>query len=144
MQCFNDCQLKSYNFQSEFAKLQVPCQWSFLDTFLFDPNSKVDTYELYHNHIIHPSSAQMEQVKALVTALLAVKANCQSICFYSFFLLLLFFFSFAFILSVLFFTVSISAVVKNLYGGIYPHFSKEFDSKSWICNACLLPECTSS
>lgn len=39
----NDCQLKSYNFHSEFAELQVPCQWTFLDTFLFDPKGKVDT-----------------------------------------------------------------------------------------------------
>lgn len=81
--------------------------------------------------IIHPSSAQMGQVKALVTALLAVKANCQSFCFY---FLLLFL---AFILIVLFFTVSIFAVVKNLYRGIYPHFRKEFNSKSRICNASV-------
>lgn len=79
--------------------------------------------------IIHPSSAQMEQVKAVVTALLAVKANCQRFCFYSSFPLPLFlqFFS----------SLSIFAVVKNLYGGICPHFRKDFNSKSWICNASV-------
>lgn len=83
MQCFNDCQLKSYNSQSEFAELQVPCQWSFLAVFLFVPKGKVDAMNC--SSIIHPSPAQMEQVKALVTALIVVKANCQSFCFYSFF-----------------------------------------------------------
>lgn len=51
-----------------------------------------------------------------------------------FFLLLLFF---AFILIVLFFIVSIFTVVENLYGGIYPHFRKEFNSKNWNCNVSV-------